>query len=109
MLSWALCMGMPQQLFLLQDGLTLPLVLLLVPTLVGRRGFSRCCVLLGLLSLARCHRNPRITHPPVPALLQCLSGMLASLWHFTAGLVASSVPSTSPQDPCMQEVTRGSR
>lgn len=62
----------------------------------------------GLLSLARCHQSPPSAHPPVPALLQCHAD-LASLWQCSAGPVTPSVPSTSPQDPCMPGVPRGRR
>lgn len=34
---------------------------------------------------------------------------LASLWQLNAGPVTPGVPFTSPQDPCMQGMTRGSR
>lgn len=67
------------------------------------------CLHCGLLSLERCHRSSLASLAPQQGALLQWHADLASLWQFSAGPVTPSVLSTSPQDPCMQGVTRGSR
>lgn len=93
----------PQQLLLLQDGLILVL-LLVVPTLVGRSCFSRCSVCTVAFS-AWNGVTRALLHPLPPSKGPCYSGMLT--WHHCGNSVLALSPLVSLPPPRRTPACKG--